>query len=142
MVQQKREYSSDLAQLPQMRVFVREVCQSVWSAETDAIALDELELAVQESACNIITHAYQGEAGQPIELVVQADAEEIWVTLHHGGVDFDPAAVPPPAFDGSREGGFGLYLIKNLVDEVQFLRRAGEQHGTCLHKRRKRNGTR
>ena len=40
----------------------------------------------------------------------------------HLGDSFDPASVPPPAFDGSRETGFGVYLIASSVDDVRYSR--------------------
>jgi len=75
---------------------------------------------VSEAAANAIRHAYGGEAGRPIEVLVEASPEEVRVWLYHEGKDFDPAAVPPPTFDGSRESGFGLYLIKQAVEEAAF----------------------
>jgi anti-sigma B factor antagonist len=68
--------------------------------------------------------------------MVEADAEQASVALYHQGLDFDPDAVAPPAFDGSRTGGFGLYLIKILVDEVYYFRDPDGRCGVRLVKRR------
>jgi anti-sigma regulatory factor (Ser/Thr protein kinase) len=54
------------------------------------------------------------------------------IRLHHLGDSFDPAAVPPPALDGSRESGFGLYIIRKCVDDVQYVRDQRGRHCIAL----------
>jgi anti-sigma regulatory factor (Ser/Thr protein kinase) len=51
------------------------------------------------------------------------------VTLRHDGEPFDPASAPAPSFDGSREGGFGLYLIRECVDEAHY---GQDEQGRCV----------
>src|SRR5579883_2231041 len=57
-----------------------------------------------------------------IQLEGEAFPGHVSIQLHHGGDSFDPSAVPPPAFDGSRESGFGTYIISRSVDEVRYYR--------------------
>jgi anti-sigma regulatory factor (Ser/Thr protein kinase) len=116
----RQEYPSDLHQLPALRAFVRSACREAWSAERSEEALTLLDLAVGEVGSNIILHAYKGEKGPPIELVVDTDPDRVCVSFYHGGEDFDPSSARPPAFDGSRESGFGLYLVGQAVDEVRY----------------------
>jgi serine/threonine-protein kinase RsbW len=126
----KRQYTSDLLQVGEMRDLVRDACRRAWSTEAvdeDAIAL--LILALAEAATNIILHAYDKRPGEPIELTAEIDAASACVALRHCGRDFDPATVPPPSFDGSREGGFGVHLIQQSVDEVDYLR---DEEGQCV----------
>jgi len=113
-----RIFSSDLQQLAEMRAFVRDVCRRTWGVAAGDEALAQLDLAMSEAAANVIRHAYRGEAGRPIEVIVDADADRVCVGLYHEGIEFDPASVPPPVFDGTREGGFGLYLMAQCLDEV------------------------
>src|SRR5262245_28740411 len=122
MVTLRREYSSDLRQLAAMRALVRDACRRAWGAASDDEAVGLLELALDEAATNVILHAYQGQEGRPIELVVEADADRACVALYHHGRDFDPCAAPPPDFSGARESGFGLYLMQQSVDEVRYQR--------------------
>jgi serine/threonine-protein kinase RsbW len=109
--------------LAPLRDCVACVAGQVWDPQgksADRTALDQLQLAVQEAASNIIRHAYASEPGRPIEVVIEADRGRICVSLHHWGADFDWSSVEPPAFDGSRTGGFGVYLIEQSVDEVTY----------------------
>ncbi len=118
MVQTRERYAGDLSELARMRALVADVCRRAWGGDDEAAG--RLALAVHEAACNVIRHAYEGESGRAVELAVEADAAQARVTLYHTGRDFDPDAVAPPAFDGSREHGFGLYLIRQVVDDVTF----------------------
>ena len=115
-----RTYSSDLTQLAEMRAFLDAVCREAWSVEPDHDTLCELELAVHEAAANIMRHSYEGEAGKPVVMTVDINATRAVVDLRHEGSAFSPEGVPPPRFDGSQFGGFGVYLIKQLVDEVHY----------------------
>jgi serine/threonine-protein kinase RsbW len=120
MAHLRREYSSDVSHLADMRAFLRQACRGAWNAPADQEAIEQLELALSEAATNVIRHAYQGEKDQPIEMVLEVRDDQVSVSLYHRGRDFDPKAAPPPAFDGSREGGFGLFLIAQSVDEVRY----------------------
>jgi anti-sigma B factor antagonist len=81
-------------------------------------------------------HAYQGEAGRPIHVVVDATPDQVCVWLYHYGRDFDPSSVKPPVLDGSQLGGYGVYLIKQSVDDVHYFRDADGRCGVRLFKRR------
>jgi len=135
MVQVRQRYTSNLQHLSQMRGLILQVCRDIWCPVADAQALHQLELAVQEAATNIIRHAYRGQPDQPIQLILEADPEQICVGLHYQGPPFDPTSVPPPVFDGSRQGGFGVYLIGQLVDEVSYSHEEGRS-GVRLVKKR------
>jgi anti-sigma regulatory factor (Ser/Thr protein kinase) len=136
MEQQTREFPSELRHLAALRALVREECRRVWGDLIDEAWLVELELAVDEAASNVVIHAYEGKPGLPIEVAVTADADRVCVTLLHRGKPFDPNAVAPPAFDGSRESGFGLYLIRQAVDELTFFEDECGRHGIRLVKQR------
>jgi anti-sigma B factor antagonist len=120
MLRETRAFLSDVRHLASMRAFIVRVCRRAWGRDATEEVLGRLELAVQEAATNILRHSYRGEADRPIELTVEADPAQVSITFAHQGSDFDPASVAPPLFDGSRFGGFGVYLIRELVDEVTY----------------------
>jgi serine/threonine-protein kinase RsbW len=129
-----RTYSSELSQLAAMREFVGETCRREWAKPADEPAICQLQLALGEAAANVIRHAYQGQAGQPIELTLETRADQIRLTLHHNGLPFDPKNVSPPEFDGSREGGFGVYMMDRLADQVAYSREADGRSAVRLVK--------
>ena len=136
MEQQTREFPSELRHLTAVRTMVRHVCRCACGNLIDEEWLVQLELAVDEAMANVILHAYEGKSGLPVEVAVTADADRVCVTLFHRGKPFDPDAVAPPAFDGSRECGFGLYLIRQAVDELAFFQDERGRHGIRLIKKR------
>ncbi len=82
----------------------------------------DVELAVEEAACNVVKHAYRpGESGQ---IVVRAEATEdtLYLTITDWGTPFDPAKLKPfdrnAPIEARANGGMGLYFIESLMDSV------------------------
>jgi sigma-B regulation protein RsbU (phosphoserine phosphatase) len=136
LAQAQCEVTSNTTALAPLRAFVRTFCQKLPVPVLDEKSLCQLELAVTEAASNIMRHAYQGRLDQPIRVGVEAFTDRIVLRLWHHGTAFDPQTVRPPAFDGSREHGFGVYIIARCVDELSYVRNAQGENGICLVKRR------
>jgi sigma-B regulation protein RsbU (phosphoserine phosphatase) len=133
------EIPSDLRELAHARTFVREFCESIPGGALPAESTEELDLAVNEALSNIMKHAHRDRGGQRILIGAEAFVDRVAFRLHHLGEPFDPGAVPPPAFNGSRENGFGVYMIAKSVDEVRYLRDERGRNCICLVKKRKSN---
>lgn len=130
MVQRQEEYDGDLRQLAQMRAFLRAACHESWQGgPADDDRIGRLALALTEAASNIILHSLQGQQNKSITLTITVDDKQARVTLRHTGKPFDPQAASAPVFDGSRESGFGLYLIRQCVDEFQY---GQDDQGRCV----------
>jgi sigma-B regulation protein RsbU (phosphoserine phosphatase) len=129
------EISSDLKELARARAFVREVCTSLANPPADEI-IDQLELATTEAASNVMRHAYGGRTDRRIQLEAEAFDDRIVLRLHHLGQSFDPAAVRPPVFDGTQDGGFGMYIISESMDEVRYHRDERGRHCISMIKKR------
>ncbi|MGE3538389.1 MAG: SpoIIE family protein phosphatase [Candidatus Tectimicrobiota bacterium] len=137
MAQAHYDVTSRVLELAPMRAFVRTFCQELPVGVLDDESIGQLELAVTEAASNIMRHAYQGRTDQPIQMVADAFPDRIVIRLWHRGASFDPKAVLPPAFDGSRDHGFGVYIMTHSVDEVHYVQDEEGEKCTCLVKRRK-----
>jgi sigma-B regulation protein RsbU (phosphoserine phosphatase) len=122
LVHAELDICSDLKDLGRARAFVREFCGRVPGGLLDQGDIAGLELAVNEAASNVMKHAYHGRTDQRILLDADAFPDCVSIRLHHLGDTFDPTTAPPPALDGSRESGFGLYLIAKSVDAVRYSR--------------------
>lgn len=136
-VRKQFETNSDLATLPRIRAFVRTFCQHLPVAVLDEDSIAQLELAVTEAASNIMRHAYQGRTDLPLQLVAEAFADRVVIQLFHRGRGFNPALVKAPAFDGSRDGGFGVYIITHSVDEVRYADDEQKGHSISLVKKQR-----
>lgn len=100
------------------------VARAARAAGLDERAVYAVQTAVDEACSNIIEHAYGGEGRGPIECTCRIDDDGLTVTLRDYGRPFDPTGVPRPDIHASledrQEGGLGLYMMKQLMDEVRF----------------------
>ncbi len=90
--------------------------------------VSEVKLAVDEAVSNIIRHAYVGKKGDfQIEMTQQEDVVELKIIDQ--GVEFDWHSVLEPDLykyvETRRKGGLGIWLIKKLIDEVEYNRIEG-----------------
>ena len=137
IARQELEIRSDLKQLRQAREFVRAFCRDLPGPPLDEDSVAALELAVNEAASNIMKHAYHGREDQSIHLEAEAFPGRLAIRLHHFGDPFDPSTAPPPSLDGSRDSGFGAYIIARSVDEVRYYRDERGRNCIALVKTRK-----
>lgn len=126
------ELGSDLNQLASVRSFVRDFCENIPDSLFDDDRKDQVILAVNEAATNIIKHAYRGRSEEKIQITAEVVAGQFVVRLYDWGEDFDPESVQEPKFNGSQEGGFGIYIISQSVDEVNYSRNANGRNCTEL----------
>ncbi|HZD02497.1 MAG TPA: ATP-binding protein [Actinomycetes bacterium] len=94
--------------------------------------VDDVLLVLDEAVSNAIRHGSRG--GEPVEVTVRVDDDWIDIRVRDCGPTSRLPRVPAAAPHTLATGGRGLWLIKELVDEVR-LRRAGE--GTLLWARRR-----
>ncbi|HWO10579.1 MAG TPA: ATP-binding protein, partial [Polyangiaceae bacterium] len=110
-------------------------CQSAPGQPLDDEDVAELVLASNEAISNIMKHAYGGDRDQLLNIEADAFADRVSVRLRHVGSPFSPDAAPAPDFDGSRESGFGAYMIASSVDEVKYYRDTNGRSCVSLFKK-------
>ena len=88
----------------------------------DDTARGEIGLVVNEAIANVIRHAYQGKNDQPIELSAKKTNDGIRIELRDWGSGVNPFDVPPPKRDPMKPGGVGLICMREMMDEVDFLK--------------------
>jgi anti-sigma regulatory factor (Ser/Thr protein kinase) len=118
------EISSDLAELARVRRFIYGLRALVLNPAVSEERFSELGLAVHEAVSNIIIHGYHRQPDQRIRLEAEVCTHQVTIRIYDWGEAFDPTLVEPPSFDGSRESGFGVYIIAQSVDEVHYTRDA------------------
>jgi anti-sigma regulatory factor (Ser/Thr protein kinase) len=84
-----------------------------------------ISLSLDEIVSNIVVHGYERQPGK-LSIALHYDSRAFSVVIEDGGKPFDPTqAVIPSTGDtlGSRrEGGLGLLLVKNLMDDITYQR--------------------
>jgi sigma-B regulation protein RsbU (phosphoserine phosphatase) len=141
IAREELEIRSDLKQLRKAREFVRAFCRNLPGPPLDEDSVAALELAVNEAAANIMKHAYHGRQDQSIHLEAKAFPRRLAIQLHHFGDAFEPSTAPPPSVDGSRDSGFGVYIIARSVDEVRYYHDERGRNCVALVKTRKAGGS-
>ena len=110
--------AAEVHNLAAIRHFIQETGAAL-DASTSAI--DDLVLAVDESATNIIKHGYRGQPGD-IEIEVWREDEAVVVRLRDQAPPFDPTCLEDPdltlPLDRRPVGGLGVFLTRRLVDAV------------------------
>jgi serine/threonine-protein kinase RsbW len=111
---------ADLAQLGTIRDFVAEASHDL---DVDEESIHDLILAVDEICSNIIRHGYGGLGGQ-LEGTVERIVGGVQVTVRDWGIAFDPGSILVPDVEAPLEeralGGLGLFLVRQLMDDVRF----------------------
>jgi sigma-B regulation protein RsbU (phosphoserine phosphatase) len=123
-------------ELRRARGFVEGFCRALPGRPLGEDAVTSLVLAADEAACNIMKHAYQGRDDQRIDILAEAFRDRVAIRLRYQGAPFDPSTIPPPSFDGSRECGFGVFMIASSVDAVRYYRDDLRRSCIRLEKRR------
>ncbi len=92
------------------------------------------ELAFDEILANIVGYAYD-DADEPgvehaIEVACRWDGETLSAEVVDDGRPFDPLSAPEPdleaGLDERQVGGLGLFLVRQLMDEVAYRRQDGK----------------
>lgn len=78
----------------------------------------EIELALTEAIANVIEHAYRGAGTERIDVGVVIDGDVLRVLVRDWGAYFDPASYRGRDLDDPGEGGYGVFLMSQLMDDV------------------------
>ena len=100
-----------------------------------------LALAVDEAVANVMEHAYCGvafQASHQVKVVMHLDTERFEVLILDRGREFDPNTVPELDIrrhvQNGRKGGLGVFLIRRIMDEVNYTYREDEHNELRLIK--------
>ncbi|MBF0227191.1 MAG: ATP-binding protein [Desulfobacterales bacterium] len=99
---------------------VRSFCSYFYFNEVESC---QIELSVVEAVTNSIKHAYQMQPMGKVDVIVSIDDRSIifdicdkgktMMTFEKATLEFDPQDI-----ESLPEGGMGLYIIQNTMDEV------------------------
>jgi serine/threonine-protein kinase RsbW len=117
---------ADLENLEKTRTFVSE-CAS--AQHFSAARVSEIELALEEAFANICNYAYAGEPGE-IEVNCSTEDGGMVIEIIDSGAAFDITAVNDPDITADvserKIGGLGIFLIRELMDNVVYRREGGK----------------
>lgn len=95
----------------------------------------EIRLSLSEALANAVEHGCKNDPDKLVQICVECDPDRgILIVVKDPGPGFDPSQIPSPV-EGKRifaEGGRGVFIINQLMDEVHY-----EQGGTQIRMRKR-----
>ena len=118
---------NDVQEVPQLNVFVDEVCEQV---DFDMSTTLKLNLAIEEAVVNVMNYAYPaGEKGD-VDIEAMINDEYLVFVISDSGTPFDPTAKAEVDTTLSVEergiGGLGIHLIRQIMDTINYERVDGK----------------
>jgi serine/threonine-protein kinase RsbW len=110
---------------------VREVMKAVGRMDGVDEKVDAIELALQEALANAVIHGAKEDHTKVVECVVSSDDDSgILIVVRDPGTGFDPKAIPGCTVGENiySNHGRGIFLINQLMDEVEFRKNGTEIH--------------
>ena len=91
--------------------------------------LCELQLVMEEMVVNVISYAYPEDTVADITLIAESDGTELTFVISDKGKEFDPTQQEDADMSinpAEREiGGMGIFIVKNIMNEVTYQRLEG-----------------
>ncbi|HKP38586.1 MAG TPA: ATP-binding protein [Pyrinomonadaceae bacterium] len=85
-----------------------------------------IDMAVREAITNAIVHGNKEDDSKKVELTLNCSQNAVEIEVKDQGEGFDPGSVPDPTAPENilKTSGRGNFLIRNLMDEVDWSKRA------------------
>ena len=119
--------SNDIAEISRLATFIEEVGEA-FSLTPDVVF--NLNLVIEEAVVNIINYAYPKEEHERIYLSAKLREGSIVLVLTDTGKEFDPTMAPEAditlSADEREIGGLGIFLIRQIMNEVKYERIEGK----------------
>jgi len=100
--------------------------------------VSKIALAVDEACTNVIKHAYKFDPTKSITVTIRRGNGMFQVAIKDTGRQFNPSAIQPPDMkeylSHYRRGGLGVYLMKSLMDKVEYSIDPGNKNEVRLTK--------
>ncbi len=84
-------------------------------------ALGEIEMAVGEAALNAVRHGSPLGQANVLHVHSQALDGRYVIEITDQGCGFFPAVLAAPVAEEMKSGGYGLWLMRGLMDEIAFV---------------------
>jgi serine/threonine-protein kinase RsbW len=116
-----------VGELERVNKFIEEIGEELG---LDMELLMNLNLVMEEMVSNVIFYAYPEGKTAEIELVAESNGKELTFMLSDQGKEFDPTAkedADPDVNPMEREiGGMGIFIVKNIMNQVTYQRLEGK----------------
>lgn len=118
---------NQVGELEKVNAFIEEIGEEL---QLDMELLMNLNLVMEEMVSNVIFYAYPEGKTADIELTAERTGHTLTFVLSDKGREFDPTMkedIDTATDPADRElGGLGIYIVKNIMNEVTYQRLEGK----------------
>jgi len=119
--------------LDNLKVFRNFVTEFLHPYAINKIVLNQIILAVDEITANLIKHANKEDESKSVKLTILQLGDTFLFELTDNGIPFDPTTYVEPdmptKIKDKKGGGWGLFLVKQIMDKVEFSSQGN--HNVC-----------
>ena len=121
----KREltFKNEEQELMRVAEFMESVCDEL---QIDMHVAMKLQVAIEEMVTNVIFYAYPEGTSADITLTAESNEKELTLILSDTGKPFDPTAKEDADTETNpmdrEQGGMGILIVKNIMNEVTYER--------------------
>ena len=119
--------ANEISEIARLNGFIEDIAEE-FSLTPDIVF--NLNLVLEEAVANIINYAYPKEDHESIYLSAHLHEGSIILVLTDTGKEFDPTMAPEAdvtlSADDRQIGGLGIFLIRQIMNEVRYERIDGK----------------
>ncbi|MDD5195955.1 MAG: ATP-binding protein [Candidatus Omnitrophica bacterium] len=110
---------SRLEKIPEFMAFFLERTRNSTFREEDIF---DIRISLEEALVNAIKHGNKFNAALSVDISIEIVADRVTITVKDQGKGFDYTTIPDPTKDANlvKLSGRGVFLIKSLMDKVEF----------------------
>lgn len=119
--------TNQLQEVDKLYPFIQEIGRQL---NMDASLINSINLALEEALVNAVEYAYKEGLGKiTLSAEYRDDIKTLVFVLSDAGVAFNPLEHPDAdttlSLDEREIGGLGIFLIKEIMDKVEYCRKDG-----------------
>jgi serine/threonine-protein kinase RsbW len=133
----KREltFKNEEEELTRVTEFMENICDEL---QLDTHVAMKIQVAIEEMVTNVIFYAYPEGTCADITLSAESDDKELTFVLSDTGKPFDPTAKEDADIKKNpmdrEQGGMGILIVKNIMNEVSY-QRLGDTNQLTMKKK-------
>ena len=132
-MEKKLVLKNEIFEINKLAVFIKELGEELDLASDWVF---NLNLVLEEAVSNVILYGYPKEKQQEIVLTANKSDKNLIFVLSDTGKEFDPTQAPDADVTLSAEerqiGGLGIFLFRQIMDEVKYQRIDGKNSLTLI----------
>ena len=111
-----------------MRSVVRGFLEECLEVPLPPEQVQGIQMALQEACINVVRHAHRNDPSVPLVVAIVSSRDRFVLEIEDYGPGIPERSAQPPDPDPAqpREGGYGLFIMRETMDEVRSERRDGK----------------